>query len=317
MSEPAIRCPYADRALRSPGGRHRRHPRGARAARHASEAASSRTTGWRSRRRWNSSCTTRPWEPEPASFGTTMRTPGDDERLAAGLLYGEGIVNQASDIEAIESSTRRPNVVNVRLQPSVALEAADGRRGASRPGRAAVCAAPPGSMPRSPVPPPRASPATGSIELAVLLRLAGAHARGTVEIRRHRRHSRRGAVRLCRGRCSASPRTWAGTTPSTSSSARICWPAACRCRIGIVLLSGGRASSWCKRRCARGSRCSPPSARPRASRSIWRWRPGLTLVGFLREITATCIPILSVSRTSALLPHRLLLDGVTAPLQAG
>jgi FdhD protein len=57
----------------------------------------------------------------PMSFGTTMRTPGEDEWLAAGLLYGEGIVNQAADIDAIESSTRRPNVVNVRLQPSVAI----------------------------------------------------------------------------------------------------------------------------------------------------------------------------------------------------
>jgi FdhD protein len=56
---------------------------------------------------------------EPVSFGTTMRTPGDDESLAAGLLYGEGIVERASDIDAIESSTRRPNVVNVRLHPSV------------------------------------------------------------------------------------------------------------------------------------------------------------------------------------------------------
>jgi FdhD protein len=57
----------------------------------------------------------------PMSFGTTMRTPGEDESLAAGLLYGEGIVNQATDIEAIESSTRRPNVVNVRLRPSVQI----------------------------------------------------------------------------------------------------------------------------------------------------------------------------------------------------
>ena len=56
---------------------------------------------------------------EPVSFGTTMRTPGDDEWLAAGLLYGEGIVNSAADIDVIESSTRRPNVVNVRLRPSV------------------------------------------------------------------------------------------------------------------------------------------------------------------------------------------------------
>jgi FdhD protein len=58
----------------------------------------------------------------PVSFGTTMRTPGDDEWLAAGLLYGEGIVNRAADIDAIESSTRRPNVVNVRLHPSVQIE---------------------------------------------------------------------------------------------------------------------------------------------------------------------------------------------------
>ncbi len=58
---------------------------------------------------------------EPLSFGTTMRTPGEDESLAAGLLYGEGIVDQSTDIVAIESSTRRPNVVNVRLQPSVQI----------------------------------------------------------------------------------------------------------------------------------------------------------------------------------------------------
>jgi FdhD protein len=58
---------------------------------------------------------------EPLSFGTTMRTPGEDENLAAGLLYGEGIVNQPSDLEAIESSTRRPNVVNVRLHSSVPI----------------------------------------------------------------------------------------------------------------------------------------------------------------------------------------------------
>jgi FdhD protein len=57
----------------------------------------------------------------PLSFGTTMRTPGEDESLAAGLLYGEGIVNRAADIDAIESSTRRPNVVNVRLHPNVQI----------------------------------------------------------------------------------------------------------------------------------------------------------------------------------------------------
>ena len=59
--------------------------------------------------------------PEPLSFGATMRTPGDDESLAAGLLYGEGIVNGPGDIEAIESSTRRPNVVHVRLHSAVQI----------------------------------------------------------------------------------------------------------------------------------------------------------------------------------------------------
>jgi FdhD protein len=58
---------------------------------------------------------------EPMSFGTTMRTPGDDESLAAGLLYGEGIVDRAADIDALESSTRRPNVVNVRLHSTVQI----------------------------------------------------------------------------------------------------------------------------------------------------------------------------------------------------
>lgn len=60
---------------------------------------------------------------EPVSYGATMRTPGDDEWLAAGLLYGEGMINHASDIEVIEASTRRPNVVNVRLRSGVELEA--------------------------------------------------------------------------------------------------------------------------------------------------------------------------------------------------
>src|ERR1700681_2443794 len=108
---------------------------------------------------------------EPMSFGTTMRTPGDDESLAAGLLYGEGIVNQAADIDALESSTRRPNVVNVRL-PSSGKIVPNPRRPHAYPGygaRRAVAAAAP----------------------------AKPHARGAVEVRRHRRRSRLRAVRFC------------------------------------------------------------------------------------------------------------------------
>jgi FdhD protein len=76
---------------------------------------------------------------EPVSFGTTMRTPGDDEHLASGLLYGEGLVNHASDIEAIETSTRRPNVVNVRLSPGVQMELQTATRRFSAGSSCGVC----------------------------------------------------------------------------------------------------------------------------------------------------------------------------------
>jgi FdhD protein len=76
---------------------------------------------------------------EPVSFGTTMRTPGDDEYLAAGLLYGEGLVNHSTDIEAIESSTRRPNVVNVRLKPNVQMEIQTATRRFSAGSSCGVC----------------------------------------------------------------------------------------------------------------------------------------------------------------------------------
>ncbi|HEY2463406.1 MAG TPA: formate dehydrogenase accessory sulfurtransferase FdhD [Steroidobacteraceae bacterium] len=76
---------------------------------------------------------------EPVSFGTTMRTPGDDENLAVGLLYGEGLVNQAGDIDAVESSTRRPNVVNVRLRPGVHMEMQTATRRFSAGSSCGVC----------------------------------------------------------------------------------------------------------------------------------------------------------------------------------
>ncbi len=76
---------------------------------------------------------------EPVSFGATMRTPGEDEWLAAGLLYGEGIVNQAADIEAIESSTRRPNVVNIKLRPHVQIDMQSAARRFSAGSSCGVC----------------------------------------------------------------------------------------------------------------------------------------------------------------------------------
>jgi FdhD protein len=73
------------------------------------------------------------------SFGATMRTPGDDEALAAGLLYGEGIISAASDVSAIETSTRRPNVVNVRLRAELELDLGTPARRFSAGSSCGVC----------------------------------------------------------------------------------------------------------------------------------------------------------------------------------
>jgi FdhD protein len=107
---------------------------------------------------------------EPVSFGTTMRTPGDDESLAAGLLYGEGIVNQAADIDVIESSTRRPNVVNVRLQPSVQIALQTPTRRFSAGSSCGVCGTTglDAAIARAAA---THIPATAPIPLSVLLRL--------------------------------------------------------------------------------------------------------------------------------------------------
>jgi len=76
---------------------------------------------------------------EALSFGTTMRTPGDDEALAAGLLYGEGVVEGAADITAIETSTRKPNVVSVRLDARVSLQLQSAPRRFSAGSSCGVC----------------------------------------------------------------------------------------------------------------------------------------------------------------------------------
>ena len=53
------------------------------------------------------------------AFGLTMRTPGDDESLAVGLLYAEGLIRQSGDILSIDRDVpdeNKDNTINVYLK---------------------------------------------------------------------------------------------------------------------------------------------------------------------------------------------------------
>jgi len=62
------------------------------------------------------------------SISITMRTPGNDNELAAGFLFGESIIQQASDITSIElcgppaPDSGNHNVVRVELGPNANVD---------------------------------------------------------------------------------------------------------------------------------------------------------------------------------------------------
>lgn len=65
----------------------------------------------------------------PVPLAVTMRTPGDDLELAAGFLFGEGVIRRVEDIVTLRHchqvpADRRDNTVTVRLTSGPASAAA-------------------------------------------------------------------------------------------------------------------------------------------------------------------------------------------------
>jgi FdhD protein len=58
------------------------------------------------------------------AVSVTMRTPGNDDELAAGFLFSEALIESAADILGLEYCDRNQhgNVINVRLSPDVRID---------------------------------------------------------------------------------------------------------------------------------------------------------------------------------------------------
>jgi FdhD protein len=82
---------------------------------------------------------------EWTSLSVTMRTPGNDDELAAGFILGEAIVRQRSDIVSVESwgpltgELRVRNIVRVVLADATAFDACQLRRNFYTTSSCGVC----------------------------------------------------------------------------------------------------------------------------------------------------------------------------------
>jgi FdhD protein len=80
------------------------------------------------------------------SFVTTMRTPGNDEELVAGLLFAEGVLDQAEDLGALDRPTDpridaelKANVLIATLVPEAFARAGKLQRGTVMGSACGVC----------------------------------------------------------------------------------------------------------------------------------------------------------------------------------
>src|SRR5699024_8739979 len=80
----------------------------------------------------------------------TMRTPGDDLALAAGLLHGEGVITSRDDIVYLRHAPNEPDVVRVMLRPTARARLQRLERSTVMSSACGVCGKPSFQPPRTP-----------------------------------------------------------------------------------------------------------------------------------------------------------------------
>ena len=227
----------------------------------------------------------------PAPSSTTMRTPGDDEELAAGLLFAEGVLAGREDLLALDRPTDpridpelRRNVLVATLSPEAFARAAKALRGDGHGLRLRrlrqdvdrerdPARGPAAAHVRTPRSPPeilvRASRARCGERQSIFARTGGLHAAGLFDAD--------GALRA------RSARTSAATTRPTSSSARL--PAARRAPAlrPILMVSGRPGFEIVQKAFAAGIPIVASVSAPSSLAVELAETGGVTLVGFLRE----------------------------------
>ncbi len=221
------------------------------------------------------------------TIAVTMRTPGEDERLALGFLHGEGVIRGAEDVATVyrcgvPGTEEYGNAVEVTPAGGARIdferfEAT--RRGALTSAACGVCGRKTiddllARVPTLSPPAPLSSGPAARLDLAP--------ARGPAELRAHRRRAFRGGVRS-RGRAARiSPRTSAGTTRSTRWSAR-CSSGASSAAAALLAVSG-RAGFEIVQKAAMARIPFVTSVGAASSLAIdLAVRSGLTLAAFVRD----------------------------------
>ena len=219
------------------------------------------------------------------SVSITMRTPGADEDLALGFCLHRRHRRTAAQIDTIRGSREEANVVRVELKDGVAVDLRRLERHFYTTSSCGVC---------------------GKASIAALDLGPRARTSPPRRTRLRRRHDPRAFRPPCARprRCSTRPaactpaalfavsgrlrrpsaRTWAGTTPWTSSSARQLLGGTALPLADRLLFVSARApaSNWCRRRSPPGLPILAAVGAPSSLAVGLAAAHGMTLLGFVR-----------------------------------